>query len=160
MTSGRFAVILSLCSLLLGSTSAQAATCSGSSCSGQNPFLTGCANDAYVAASSYALDSYGSRLGTTSLKWSPTCQAGYSQVQLDPSYTSAAFISATIHAGFPQVYDSRSGYTTHSTSAVSPLLSATLSQLFACGYIRIPAHSIVDADGAETGQLEGEGCAR
>lgn len=161
MTTRVCVTFVSLClCVLLGAVRGEAATCSGSSCTGQNPFVTGCSSDAYAAASSFILDSYGSRLGTTSLLWSPTCGAGYTVIQLDSSYSSASFVSAGIHAGYPQIYDSRNGWTSNSTTAVSPMLSADLSQLTACGTIRIPRLSIRDSEGEPTGALEGDSCAR
>lgn len=60
---------------------ARAATCYGVSCTGLDPFTTGCYVDAYVVTSVpiYDANTGSGQLGVLSLRWSPTCQAGYTQ---------------------------------------------------------------------------------
>jgi hypothetical protein len=73
--------VLSLALVLWLPPSARAATCHGGSCNGLDPFETGCYADAQVVASGAINDTYtgSGQLGIVSLRWSPTCQAGYAQ---------------------------------------------------------------------------------
>lgn len=60
---------------------ARAATCYGISCTGLDPFTTGCYVDANVVTSVpiYGANTGSGQIGVLSLRWSPTCQAGYTQ---------------------------------------------------------------------------------
>jgi hypothetical protein len=73
--------VLSLALVIWLPQRAQAATCKGASCNGLDPFTTGCYVDAYVASSGPINDAYTGKgqIGIVSLRWSPTCQAGYGQ---------------------------------------------------------------------------------
>jgi Protein of unknown function (DUF2690) len=59
--------------------SASAVSCSGSACTGQDPYTTGCAEGRTVAGSAPILDGAGNRIGELILYWSARCQANWGQ---------------------------------------------------------------------------------
>ncbi len=131
--------------LTLPTRSAVVTTCYGSACNGQNPFTTGCANDAYVVGTVLVRDAYNVGIGDVTFYWSDTCQAGYTQTT---AFDTAALVIARTYLS-SSVYSTVSG--TNTISATSNLISGSSSSvLSSCGTIRL------GAIGGDTGK--GEGC--
>lgn len=66
----------------LGSSSASAGTCRGTSCIGLDPIATGCNNDAYAVGCYPILDLFGTQIGRVALRYSPSCNAAWGRVAI------------------------------------------------------------------------------
>ena len=128
--------------------STRAASCYGSACNGQDPYSTGCADDAYLVASGDVYNDYNISIGAVFFFWSNTCSAGFTEAESD--YESAYRIVAII--GLSSTSYQTTQYNT--VSATSPLLSAdSSSELSSCANMKINS-------GAPDPYLYGVGCAQ
>jgi hypothetical protein len=137
---------LALLVLTVPAHSARRASCSGSDCNGQNPFATGCADDAYVAASGAVRNDTYIIIGSVTLYWSDTCQAGYTKTEaVDTAHSIAA---GTYGSSYYNVISANEviSVTSNMVSAASP------AALNSCGSLRMGTVS-------QTGLLGG-GCAQ
>jgi Protein of unknown function (DUF2690) len=78
---------------LAGAMPAQAAGCSGISCNGQDPSLTGCASSAYTVVSDYIYNSTSTIVGRVDLRYSPTCGTNWARTT---SYIGAQTLDAVV----------------------------------------------------------------
>lgn len=132
--------------LALPARTALTATCYGSSCDGQDPFTTGCADDAYVVSSAPVRNDNNLILGNVSFYWSDTCQAGYTHV--DAVDTASVITAGTYDGSRNSVVSAH--YTLDVTSG---LLSGSSSAEFSsCGNLHLDGWSLATGSG--------EGCAQ
>lgn len=126
--------IISLISVLIISRSAEAATCSGSSCNGQDPVATGCSSDAYAVNSRDIVDETSVILGTVYVVYSPTCQTVWSEVY--SNYSPTNWISTHIDGGY--------GQTLYGDAYVVSPMSQTSSPSneMGCGTINVSYNSV------------------
>lgn len=79
MTTASFTAAACLLFSHLGTPTANAASCYGDWCSGQDPQATGCANGAFTTVSA----SVG--VGSLEIRWSPACQTNWARITLYPT---------------------------------------------------------------------------
>jgi hypothetical protein len=85
-TSLLICVLLAAISVIGSASMASAATptCAGSSCTGQDPAITHCADDSYVVAGISAPIAWGSaQPGIIQILWSPRCQTNWGRIVLN-----------------------------------------------------------------------------
>jgi hypothetical protein len=114
------AALLGFGSIVTTSGPAAAATCSGNSCTGQDPIATGCANDAVTVASiklPYVVQ-------TLDLRWSPSCKTNWARMQYDAYPTWLRAIQPNRGDGLPRVVQisGRSNGNSWSAMIYSPTL--------------------------------------
>jgi hypothetical protein len=127
-------LILTAIFMLIGARPAEAATCSGSSCNGQDPVATGCSSDAYGVKSREFVDETSMILGTIYVLYSPTCQTVWAEVYAN--FTSTNWISAHIDGGYVRTLYG-------DASVVSPMSqTSSPSSEMACGTINVTYESI------------------
>jgi hypothetical protein len=73
------AVVVGLGAGVADPAAASAATCTGSACTNQDPYVTGCDIGDSVAGSAPIVDSSGATIGEIKLYWSPACESNWGQ---------------------------------------------------------------------------------
>lgn len=97
----RISVLLTLLAVILSTallvTSAQAATCSGSGCTGLDPAATDCDDDEIWISGTSLADGY------VHLMWSPTCETVWSRIVTSSNNSGAtywAYMQSTLNFGY------------------------------------------------------------
>lgn len=113
---------------------AQAATCSGMGCDGQDPVQTGCANGAYTVASDYIYQ-WGVAIGRVDLRYSPACETNWTRTisYIGPETIDAVITRDDIKEHFDEYLENVTNVFTDMVYAPSPVCAQGLGIIYVAG---------------------------